>query len=137
MSNKQIGRINNKSVSPTSQEILEPKKEIVGRVSNELASPTNQQTSEPKEEMVGRVNNELDKNVGLETTSDEEKIGVVNNEIKHDQDTQVSKPQITVSVNNQLGQSVLPQVAETNTPRPMDAAGECSLYDEFMVGIMP
>jgi len=42
MSNKQIGRINNKSVSPTSQEILEPKKEIVGRVSNELASPTNQ-----------------------------------------------------------------------------------------------
>ena len=27
----------------------------------------------------------------------------------------------------------LPQVAETNTPRPMDAAGECSLYDEFVM----
>ena len=26
----------------------------------------------------------------------------------------------------------LPQMAETNTPRPMDAAGECLLYDEFI-----
>jgi hypothetical protein len=29
----------------------------------------------------------------------------------------------------------VPQVAETNTLRPMDAAGECSLYDGFMIDI--
>jgi DNA-binding NarL/FixJ family response regulator len=29
----------------------------------------------------------------------------------------------------------LPQVAETNTPRSMDAAGECSLYDERMTRV--
>jgi hypothetical protein len=27
----------------------------------------------------------------------------------------------------------LPQMAETNTPQPMDAAGECSLYASGMV----
>jgi hypothetical protein len=30
----------------------------------------------------------------------------------------------------------LPQVAETNTPRPMDGAGEGSLYDEFIADIL-
>jgi hypothetical protein len=31
--------------------------------------------------------------------------------------------------------SFLPQMAEANTPRPVDAVGECSLYDGFMAGI--
>jgi hypothetical protein len=26
---------------------------------------------------------------------------------------------------------LLPQVAEMNTPRPVDAVGECSLYDDL------
>jgi hypothetical protein len=29
-----------------------------------------------------------------------------------------------------------PQLGEANTPRPMDAAEGCSLYDEFMAGIL-
>lgn len=32
---------------------------------------------------------------------------------------------------------VFPRVAETNTPQPMDATGECLLYADFMVGILP
>ncbi len=34
-----------------------------------------------------------------------------------------------------LGAPGLPQVAETNTPLPMDAAGEDLLYDKFMLGL--
>ena len=30
----------------------------------------------------------------------------------------------------------LPQVAETNTPRSMDVAGDCLLYDGYVVGIL-
>ena len=84
MSNKQIDRIDNESVSPTKQETFRPKEEIVGRVDNELASPTNQETSGPKEEIVGRVNNESGEDVGLETASHVETIGVVDNEKKDD-----------------------------------------------------
>jgi hypothetical protein len=49
-----------------------------------LAAPTNQETSGPKEEIVGRVNNESDEDLGLETASHVEKIGVVDNEKKDD-----------------------------------------------------
>ena len=31
--------------------------------------------------------------------------------------------------------SCLPQVGETNTPQPMDVAGECSLYHEYMTRV--
>ena len=34
-------------------------------------------------------------------------------------------------ISSNLASTHLPQVAENNTPRPMDAAGECSLYDEL------
>ena len=30
----------------------------------------------------------------------------------------------------------IPQVAETHTPQPMDAAGECSLYAVSILGIL-
>jgi hypothetical protein len=29
--------------------------------------------------------------------------------------------------------AILPQVTEANTPLPMDVAGECLLYHEFMI----
>ena len=37
--------------------------------------------------------------------------------------------------NSLMNLSHLPQVADANSPQPMDVAGESLLYDGFMVGI--
>jgi len=46
-----------------------------------------------------------------------------------------SRPDRNLKYSGRKALPVIPQVVETNIPRPMDAAGECSLYHGFMIRV--